>query len=190
LLPPFVAGCSVRPRSFGRRGGAFVFIDVYRVRRRNIPAEGVTTAGISQTRTESGSVGADDRAMETKTMKVQACACVFLLSAALTVYAGERLTIVVSPLQSFAPTTLMVRIHVAPDVDNRALEITAESGDYFRSSLIPLDGKDAPRTLAVELRSLPGGDYQVRGTLIDNAGRPRASVRQQVIVLAAVGGGE
>ena len=123
-------------------------------------------------------------------MKIQACACGFLLTAALTVNASERLTIAVSPRQSFAPTTLMVRIHVAPDVDNRALEVTAESGEYFRSSLIQLDGKEAPRTIAVELRGLPGGDYQVRGTLIDNAGRPRASVRQQVIVLAGVDGGE
>ena len=122
-------------------------------------------------------------------MNVQACACGLLLTAALTANAGERLTIAVSPLQSFAPTNLRVRIHVAPDVDNRALEVTAESGEYFRSSLIPLEGKEAPRTIAVELRGLPGGDYQVRGTLIDNAGRPRAVVSQQVIVLAAVGGG-
>ena len=123
-------------------------------------------------------------------MNVQACACGLLLMAALSVNAGERLTIAVSPLQSFAPTNLIVRIHVAPDADTRALEVTAESGEYFRSSLIPLDGKEAPRTVAVELRGLPGGDYQVRGTLVDNAGRPRASVSQQVIVLAAAGGGE
>jgi hypothetical protein len=123
-------------------------------------------------------------------MNVQACVCGLLLMAALSVNAGERLTIAVSPLQSFAPTNLIVRIHVAPDADNRALEVTAESGEYFRSSLIPLDGKEAPRTVAVELRGLPGGDYQVRGTLVDNAGRPRASVSQQVIVLAAAGGGE
>jgi hypothetical protein len=128
--------------------------------------------------------------LENTTMKIQACVCGLLVTAALTVNAGERLTIAVSPLQSFAPTTLMVRIHVAPDVDNRALEVTAESGEYFRSSLIQLEGKDAPRTIAVELRGLPGGDYQVRGTLIDTAGRPRASVHQQVIVLAGAGGGE
>jgi hypothetical protein len=128
--------------------------------------------------------------LQNRTMKVQACACGLLLTAALTVNAGERLTIAVSPLQSFAPTNLTVRIHVEPDVDNRALEVTAESGEYFRSSLIPLDGKEAPRTIAVELRRLPGGDYEVRGTLIDCAGRPRAAVSQQVIVLAAVGGGE
>ena len=123
-------------------------------------------------------------------MTIRACACGLLLMAGLTVNAGERLTIAVSPLQSFAPTTLVVRIHVAPDEDNRALEVTAESGEYFRSSLIQLDGKEAPRTIAVELRGLPGGDYQVRGTLIDNTGRPRASVHQQVIVLAGADGGE
>ena len=120
-------------------------------------------------------------------MKIQACVCGLLLTA-LPVNAGERLTIAVSPLQSFAPSTLMVRIHVAPDVDNRALDVTAESSEYFRRSLIQLDGKEAPRTIAVELRGLPGGDYQVRGSLIDNAGRARASVQQQVIVLAVNGG--
>ena len=123
-------------------------------------------------------------------MQIHACVCGLLLTAVLTVNAGERLTIAVSPLQSFAPTTVMVRIRVAPDVDNRALEVTAESGEYFRSSLIQLDGKEAPRTIAVELRGLPGGDYQVRGTLIDNAGRRRASVHQQVIVLGGADGGE
>jgi len=51
---------------------------------------------------------------------------------------------------------------VTPDVDNRSLEVTAESGEYFRSSLIQLDGKEAPRTIAWSSR-LPGGDYQVRG---------------------------
>jgi hypothetical protein len=56
--------------------------------------------------------------LENRTMKVQACACGLLLTAALTVNAGERLTIAVSPLQSFAPTNLTVRIHVEPDVDN------------------------------------------------------------------------
>jgi hypothetical protein len=133
-------------------------------------------------------VGAHDRATEKKTMKLEACTCAFVLAAALSVNAGERLTIAVSPLQSFAPTNLVVRIHVAPDAGNRAIEVTADSGEYFRSSVIPLDGNEAPRTIAVELRSLPGGDYQVQGTLIDNAGHPRASARQQVIVLASAGG--
>jgi len=116
-------------------------------------------------------------------MRIQFCACGFLVATVLTVTAGEPLTLAVSPLQSFAPTNLMVRVHVTPDDVNRALEITADSGEYYRSSRMQLDGKDAPQTITLELRSLPGGDYEIRGTLIDSAGRARAFAHQQVAVL-------
>jgi hypothetical protein len=110
-----------------------------------------------------------------------------MLAAATRVDVGERLTMAVSPAQSFAPTTLTIRVHVKPDAENRALEIVAESGDYYRSSRIPLDGYEAPRTIVVELRSLPGGDYEVRGALVDGSGRSRVLVRRQVIVIGSAG---
>jgi hypothetical protein len=94
----------------------------------------------------------------------------------------------VSPRQSFAPTTLTVRVHVAPDADNRALEIVADSGDYYRSSRLPLEGNDTPQTIRVELSSVPRGDYEIRGTLFDNTGRATARVRQQASVLASTNG--
>ena len=93
----------------------------------------------------------------------------------------------VSPLQSFAPTNLTIRVHVEPDADNRTLEVVAESGEYYRSSRIQLDGADAPRTISVEMRNLPGGDYDVRSALIDGAGRERAAVRTQIVVLGSAG---
>jgi hypothetical protein len=120
-------------------------------------------------------------------MKIQSFVWCGFLSAAMTVNAGERLTIAVSPLQSFAPTNLMVRVHVPPDDANRALEVTADSGEYYRSSRIQLDGKDAPRTIALEFQGLPGGEYEIRGALIDSAGHARASVREQVTVLGSAG---
>ena len=73
----------------------------------------------------------------------------------------------VSPAQSFAPTNLTIRVHVEPDADNRALEVVAESGAYYRSSRMQIDGAEAPRTISFEIRNLPGGDYDVRGALID-----------------------
>jgi hypothetical protein len=122
-------------------------------------------------------------------MNVRAYACGFLLSTALTVNAGERLTIAVSPRQSYAPSNLTVRVHVTPDANNRGLEVSADSGEYFRSSLVQLDGKDAPQTITVELRSLPGGTYEIRGTLVDTTGRARAFAHMPVIVLSRLGGG-
>jgi hypothetical protein len=114
-------------------------------------------------------------------MNVQMCACGFLLSTAPTVNTGEPLTIAVSPLQSYAPTNVTVRVHVAPDANNRGLEVSAESSGYFRSSWIHLDGNEAPQTITVEFRSLPGGNYAIRGALVDSTGRPRAFAHKQVI---------
>jgi hypothetical protein len=111
----------------------------------------------------------------------------FFLLAAIPVNAGERLTIAVSPLQSFAPTNLMVRVRVAPDEANRALEVSADSGEYYRSSRIPLDGKDAPRTITLEFQRLPGGEYEIRGALIDSADHARAFAREQVTVVSSAG---
>ena len=87
-------------------------------------------------------------------MTVQLCVCGFLLSTALIVNAAERITIAVSPVQSIAPTNLRVRVHVTPDADNRGLELSADSGGYFRSSWIqagreggsPNDDAGAPRS--------------------------------------------
>ena len=121
-------------------------------------------------------------------MTIRLFALSLLFPATLTVSAGERLTVAVSPLQSFAPTNVIVRVHVAPDDANRALEITADSGEYYRSSRIQLDGKDAPRTITSEMRSLPGGDYDVGVVLIDSAGHARAFAHQPVRILSSAGG--
>ena len=116
-------------------------------------------------------------------MRVQLGVCGLLLSIASTVNSGERLTIAVSPMHSFAPTTLTVRVHVTPDAANRAVEVAADSDTYYRSSRIQLDGKDAPTTIVLEFRDVPGGDYEVSAILIDSAGQGRASVRQRVQVI-------
>ena len=93
------------------------------------------------------------------------------------------------PVSSFAPANLVVRVHVTPDPANRALEVIAESSDYFRSSRMQLDGEDALKTITLEFRGLPPGDYAVWVRLIDSVGHERASVRRQVMVLASTGGG-
>ena len=106
-----------------------------------------------------------------------------LLSFAVSPDASQPLAMGVSPAQSFAPTNLTIRVRVEPDAGNRALEVVAESGAYYRSSRIQLDGAEAPRTIAFEIRNVPGGDYDVRGALINSAGKERAAVRTHVIVI-------
>ncbi len=120
-------------------------------------------------------------------MRVHLFASALFLSSAAFINANEALTIAVSPVQSFAPTNLTIRVHLEPNAGNRAFEVVAESGEYYRSSRIQLDGAEAPRTIWLEIRNLPGGAYDVRGALIDSAGRERAAVRKQVIVLGSAG---
>jgi len=119
-------------------------------------------------------------------MRLHVFAAALFLSLATSLNATEPLSMAVSPLQSFAPTNLTIRLRVAPDDANRALEVAAESGDYYRSSSIELDGSEAPRTISFEFRDVPGGDYDVRGTLISSGGTARAAVRQHVIVIDQV----
>jgi hypothetical protein len=122
-------------------------------------------------------------------MRVLIFASAVFFSAAVSINANDPLTMAVSPMRSFAPTNLTIRVHVEPDADNRALDVVAESGEYYGSSRIQLDGVQAPRTISLEMRNLPGGDYDVRVALINSAGRERTAVSKQIAVIA-FGGAE
>ena len=90
---------------------------------------------------------------------------ILMLTTTLPMGAGERITVKVSPAVAFAPANLVVRTMIEADQDNRAVEIVAESADFYRSSEIQLEGDKAPRTTKFEFRSLPPGTYEVRALL-------------------------
>ena len=98
-----------------------------------------------------------------------------------------QLRIAVSPAQSFAPSNLNIRARVLPNADNRALEVIAESDEFYRSSQVPLEGDHSPVTIMFQVRSLPGGDYQVSAILTDSRGHQRAVDKQEVRVLSTSG---
>jgi hypothetical protein len=110
-----------------------------------------------------------------------------LLTIAFPVDAGESITIAVSPRQSIGPTNLTVRLRVEPNADNRVLEVAADSDDFYRSSMIQLDGERAARTVFVEFRGVPSGAYQVSGALFNSVGHRRGLARQQAFVLSRGG---
>jgi hypothetical protein len=116
-------------------------------------------------------------------MRLHILAATLLIPSAVSVAAANPLTMTVSPVQSFAPTILIVRVQVDPNADNRELEVVVESAAYYRRSRLQLEGASAPRTTSLEIRNLRSGNYEVRGVLIDYTGRPRAAVRTDVIVL-------
>jgi hypothetical protein len=121
-------------------------------------------------------------------MKVRASVCGFLVLMAAPLGAGERLALRVSPSVSFAPANLIVRTTVEADAANRSIEVVAESADFYRSSTIELDGDKAPRTKQFEFRSLPQGTYSVKAFLLGTDGHMRATVRQEVNVIASGSG--
>ena len=122
-------------------------------------------------------------------MKLRACFLGFVMAATtLPVGAGERMTMKVSPAIAFAPANLVVRTTIEADAGNRAIEIIAESTDFYRSSEIQLEGDKAARTTTFEFRSLPSGTYEVRAKLYGADGQARAAVRQQVNVIASGAG--
>jgi len=98
---------------------------------------------------------------------------------------AERLALRISPSVAFAPANLVVRTTIEADARNRAVEIVAESDDFFRSSEIQLDGENAPRTSTFEFRSLPPGVYEVKATLLGSDGAQLAMVRHQMNVIAS-----
>ena len=124
-----------------------------------------------------------------ETMKVRAALLgTLMLTATLPLGAGERITMKVSPAVSFAPANLIVRATVLADADNRAVQIIAESADFYRSSEVQLEGEQAARTNLVEFRSLPPGTYEVRANLIGANGQPRATIRQRINEMASGAG--
>jgi hypothetical protein len=51
--------------------------------------------------------------------------------------------------------------------------VIADSAEFYRSSTITLEGDRAPKTMMVEFRSLPPGDYEVTAVLIGMDGHRR-----------------
>jgi hypothetical protein len=100
-----------------------------------------------------------------------------LLTAAPTLDSSERLAMRVSPLVAFAPGFLTVSVTVPADDQNRWLQVVAESSDFYRSSQIPLDGKNAAPLNVFTFRDLPTGLYQITSVLMGANGQRALSQR-------------
>ena len=98
-----------------------------------------------------------------------------------------RLELRARPAFAYAPSDVRMEFRIAPDATNRALVVSAESDEFFRSSVIELEGERAPKTISIEYHGLPAGDYSLRGTLLDGKGDELAAVEKQVTVMASAG---
>ena len=89
----------------------------------------------------------------------------------------------VRPQMSMAPGFVTVKVVVEAAPENRRLQVTAESADFYRSSEVQLDGANGVPLSVFEFRGLPTGTYYVTGVLIGVNG-PRATASG----IARVGG--
>ena len=109
-----------------------------------------------------------------------------LIAASGTTTATEKLSLRVTPNVSSAPSTVIVKATVARNSENRWLHIEADSGVFYRSSAIELDGENAPLVTEVFLKNLPGGEYTVSAVLRSNIGEETV-VRRTALVLSKFG---
>lgn len=100
--------------------------------------------------------------------------------------ASEKLMLRVTPNVSNAPSTVIVMATVAKDADNRWLHIEADSGRFYRSSEVQLDGDRAPLITEIRLNNLPSGDYTVKAVLRNSTGEETV-VRRTALVLSRFG---
>jgi hypothetical protein len=102
--------------------------------------------------------------------------------------ADSELALQVRPNVGVAPAWLRVRATVAPDARNRAIELTADSGNFYESSRRELDGQYAPKISELTLRDLPIGDYEIVVRVFDEDGGVRAVARHTVLVVGTNAG--
>ncbi len=109
-----------------------------------------------------------------------------LLAASGETGANEKLSLRVTPNVSSAPSTVVVKATVARDAGNRWLHIEADSGAFYRSSDVQLDGDKAPMVTEIRLKGLPSGEYTVTAVLRNAVGE-QTMARKTAVVLSQFG---
>jgi hypothetical protein len=119
---------------------------------------------------------------------VAAAFCTCLLVAAGSTDGDQPLRLQVSPTTARAPAFVRVHAVIEESDDNRSLEVTAQSPDYFRRSRVDLDGRNAPPLEVFEYSNMPPGLYEVTGVLLGIGGK-RATASRLVNVVPMTGSG-
>lgn len=88
----------------------------------------------------------------------------------------------VSPHVANAPATVRIELRITPRATDRALEITTDSGKFFRQSAWSLqNGADGQRLFTVVWPDLPAGQYQIKVRLIRTDGVSSAGDTMTVV---------
>jgi flagellar hook assembly protein FlgD len=85
--------------------------------------------------------------------------------------AEEKEVSVGMPSFAQAPATVQLNVRVAPRKENRLLRVTLDSGTYYRSSDLPLEGAEAATMHSVRWPGVPSGEYVVIVELFRSNGK-------------------
>ncbi len=75
------------------------------------------------------------------------------------------LAVRLTPRIAFGPSNVRALIQVEPHPDNRLLRVTIDSGGYYRSTDIQLEGAETPKSHFVVWKSVPPGQYIFAATV-------------------------
>jgi hypothetical protein len=95
--------------------------------------------------------------------------------------ARMAVSITVTPRISPAPATVRINVTVEPDNRNRFLVLEADSGDFYTSSSIELDGSNAGRLQPFTFVDLPPGQYLATARVVRSDGDERRAMMEYMV---------
>lgn len=96
--------------------------------------------------------------------------------------ARDSVAVRVTPSVSMAPATIRVVVTVEPDANNRELVVQADSGLFFTSSTVQLDGDKASRLQSFVLKELPAGSYTINAQVVQRNGSSRQATSEYLVL--------
>lgn len=105
-----------------------------------------------------------------------------MLAAGATVGARDNLSVTCNPTVGMAPATVQITVRVEPDEANRTLTVETDSGMFYTSSSVTLDGDKAPRFQPFTFKGLPPGEYQVYAWVNKGSSRESRAQAQYVVM--------
>ena len=109
--------------------------------------------------------------------------CVTLLALSVPVFAADdELTVRLPSFVTHSASLLRAQIWIPRDSDNRVLRITLDSGAFYRSSDVPLEGDRAPQSHTLVWHALPPGSYEVTVQLVGTT-RVKQVLRRELHVI-------
>ena len=88
-----------------------------------------------------------------------------------------------APLVVQAPGDVEISIQIKPTAKTQELRLSADSGSFYRSSSVGLNGVDSQEVHTFMWRGFPVGEYDVIGMLVDSDGTSEVVVRGALKVI-------